>query len=57
MQQQKETVTEIHKWPKCRDKGTVVATPGCQLGHIWNELLSRKGEDTCDPDAEAGRPA
>jgi hypothetical protein len=33
---------------------TVVATPGCQLAYIWNELQSRIGRLTCDPD-QTGR--
>jgi hypothetical protein len=34
---------------------TVVAIPGCQLDYIWNELQSRNGGHTCDPDLEAGK--
>jgi hypothetical protein len=38
------------------DKGwIVVVIPGCQFGYIWNELQSRIGGHTCDPDLEAGR--
>ena len=33
----------------------VTAVPGCQHDHIWNELQSRNGRLTCDPDLEAGR--
>jgi hypothetical protein len=33
----------------------IVAVPGCQLDHIWNELQSRIGRLTCDPNLEAGR--
>jgi hypothetical protein len=33
----------------------VMAIPGCQLDYIWNELQSRIGRLTCDPDLEAGR--
>jgi hypothetical protein len=33
----------------------VVAIPGCQLDYLWNELQSRIGGLTCDPDLEAGR--
>ena len=33
----------------------VRAIPGCQLDYIWNELQSRIGGLTCDPDLEAGR--
>jgi len=29
------------------------AVPGCRLDHIWNELQSRNGGHTCDPDLEA----
>ena len=36
-------------------KLTVTAIPGCQLDYIWNELQSRNGGHTCDPDLEAGR--
>jgi hypothetical protein len=32
----------------------VMAIPGCQLDYIWNELQSRIGRLTCDPDLEAG---
>jgi hypothetical protein len=35
--------------------GTVVAIPGCQLDYIWNELQSRIGRVTSDPNLEAGR--
>ena len=35
---------------------TVVAIPGCQLDYIWNELQSRNGGHTCDPDLEAQWP-
>jgi hypothetical protein len=34
---------------------TVVAIPDCQLDYIRNELQSRIGRLTCDPDLEAGR--
>jgi hypothetical protein len=34
---------------------TVVAIPGCQLDYIWNELQSRIGRLTSDPDLEAWR--
>ena len=38
------------------DNGWIVmAIPGCQLDYIWNELQSRIGRLTCDPDLEAGR--
>jgi hypothetical protein len=33
----------------------VVAIPGCQLDYIWNELQSRTGKVTSDPNLEAGR--
>jgi hypothetical protein len=33
----------------------VVAIPGCQLDYIWNELQSRIGCLTSDPNLEAGR--
>ena len=33
----------------------VMATPGCQLDYLWNELQFRNGGHTCDPDLEAGR--
>jgi hypothetical protein len=36
-------------------KLSVMAGPGCQLDSIWNELQSRIGGLTCDPDLEAGR--
>jgi hypothetical protein len=32
----------------------VVAIPGCQLDYIWNELQSRIGRLTRDPNLEAG---
>lgn len=35
--------------------GIVVAIPGCQLDYIWNDLHSRNGGHTRDPDLEAGR--
>ena len=35
-------------------KGVVMATPGCPLDYIYNELQSRNGGHTCDPDLEAG---
>jgi hypothetical protein len=35
--------------------GAVVAIPGCQLDYIWNELQSRIGRFTSDPNLEAGR--
>ena len=38
-----------------RPSDTVVAIPGCQLDYIWNELQSRIGGLTCDPDLETGR--
>jgi hypothetical protein len=34
---------------------SVMAIPGCQLDSIWNELQSRIGGLTCDPDLKAGR--
>ena len=38
------------------DKGwTVVTIPGCQLDDIWNELQSKIGRLTCDPNLEVGR--
>ena len=37
------------------DKEVVMAIPGCQLDYIWNELQSRHGGHTCDPDREARR--
>jgi hypothetical protein len=38
------------------DKGWIVMfIPGCQLDYIWNELQSRIGGLTCDPDLEDGR--
>ena len=36
-------------------KDGVMAIPGCQLDYIWNELQSRIGRVTCDPDLEAWR--
>jgi hypothetical protein len=33
----------------------VVAISGCQLDYIWNELQSRIGRLTSDPNLEAGR--
>lgn len=36
-------------------KGPRVAIPGCQLEYIWNELQSRVGRLTNDPNLEAGR--
>jgi hypothetical protein len=33
----------------------IMAIPGCQLDNIWDELQSRAGGLTCDPDLEAGR--
>jgi hypothetical protein len=35
--------------------GSVVAIPGCQLDYIWNELQSKIGRLTSDPNLEAGR--
>ena len=32
-----------------------MAIPGCQLDNIWNELQSRNGGHTCDPDLKAGK--
>ena len=32
-----------------------MAIPDCQLDYIWNELQSRNGGHTRDPDLEAGR--
>ena len=38
------------------DKGWIVmAILDCQLDCTWNELQSRKGEHTYDPNLEAGR--
>jgi hypothetical protein len=34
---------------------SVVAIFGCQLDYMWNELQSRIGSLTCDPDLEAWR--
>jgi hypothetical protein len=34
---------------------SVVAIPGCQLDYIWNELQSRIGRLTSDPNLEFGR--
>ncbi|EDL40959.1 mCG146153, partial [Mus musculus] len=36
-------------------KTYVMAIPVCQLDSIWNDLQSRIGGLTCDPDLEAGR--
>ena len=33
----------------------VVTIPGCQFDYIWNELQSRIGRLTSDPNLEAGR--
>jgi hypothetical protein len=33
----------------------VVAIPSCQLDYIWNELQSRIGRITSDPNLEAGK--
>jgi hypothetical protein len=33
----------------------VVAIPGCQLDYIWNELQSRIGRLTSDPNLDDGR--
>jgi hypothetical protein len=33
----------------------VMAIPSCQLDYIWNELQSRNGGHTYNPDLEAGR--
>lgn len=38
-------------------KPTVVAVSSCQPDYIWNELQSRNGGHTCDPDLEAGGQA
>lgn len=35
-------------------KLTVTAIPGCQHDYIRNELQSRNGGHTCDPDLEVG---
>jgi hypothetical protein len=37
------------------DHDVVVAIPGCHPDDIWNELQSRIGRLTSDPDLEAGR--
>ena len=38
------------------DKEWIVMTiPGCHLDYIWNELQSRNGGHTYDPDLEAER--
>ena len=48
-------------WWKVRTDSTLVlwpivmATPGCQTDCICNELQSRNGGHTCDPDLEARR--
>ena len=34
---------------------SVVAIPGCQLDYMWNELQSRIGRLTYDPNLEAQR--
>jgi hypothetical protein len=34
---------------------SVMDIPGCHLDSIWNDLQSRIGGLTCDPDLEAGR--
>ena len=34
---------------------SVMAIPGCQLDYIWNELQSRNGGHTCDPDLKSRR--
>ena len=38
----------------CGNMVSVVAIPGCQLDYIWNELQSRIGRLTSDPNLEAG---
>ena len=40
---------------KFEREDSVMAILGCQLDYIWNELQSRNGGHTCDPDLEAGR--
>lgn len=39
--------------PWCNGRGMPVL--GCQCDCVWNELQSRHGGRTCDPDLEAGR--
>jgi hypothetical protein len=36
-------------------RANVMAIPGCQLDDIWNELQSKIGRLTCDPNLEVGR--
>jgi hypothetical protein len=38
-----------------RERESVVAVPGCQLDYICNELQSRIGRLTSDPNLETGR--
>lgn len=33
----------------------VMAISGCQVDYTWNELQSRNGGHTCDPDLEVKR--
>jgi hypothetical protein len=33
----------------------MMAVPAFQLDYTWEELQSRNGRYTCDPDLEAGR--
>jgi hypothetical protein len=47
--------TVFHRHLKVKLLGTLVAIPGCQLDYIWNELQSRIGMLTSDPNLEAGR--
>ena len=39
----------------CVKSTGIVAIPGCQLDYIWNELQSRIGKLTYDPNLEAQR--
>jgi hypothetical protein len=45
----------IAKTRRGGEREGVVAIPGCQLDYIWNELQSRIGRLTSDPNLEAGR--
>jgi hypothetical protein len=41
--------------PSTVSRSIVMAIPGCQLDYVWNELQSRIGGHTCDPDLDAGK--
>jgi hypothetical protein len=52
----KSPFTELPEEPITQDSiPIVVAIPGGQLDYIWNEVQSKIGRLTSDPNLEAGR--